>query len=73
MCSFKFFDRKVENNYYELIFLDMTELSLSNDKASLCYKNNCINFKGDLAKAITFSIALVVVVSGVASLFETSK
>lgn len=51
----------------------MTKLSLSNDKASLCYKNNCIDFKGDLAKVITFSVALVVVVSGVASLFETSK
>ncbi len=53
----------------------MSKVSFSKNKASLCYKNTCINTTGEIAKVITFSVAFIVIASGIASLFNnaTSK
>lgn len=72
MCSTKFFSRGGKQ-LFNLNFFNMNKLSISKDKVSLCYKNNCVDVKGNLAKVVTFSIALVVIFSGIASLSETSK
>lgn len=51
----------------------MSKLSIQKNKIDFCYKNNCISFKGEVMKIITFGVAAVIVVSGIATLFETSK
>ena len=52
----------------------MNKVSLSKNRASLCYKNTCINTTGDIAKVITYSVAFMIVASSVASLLNaTSK
>ncbi|MDO6813232.1 hypothetical protein [Tenacibaculum soleae] len=51
----------------------MNNITFSKDKVSLCRKNKCINVKGDIAQAITFSIAILFVVSSVASLIKASE
>jgi hypothetical protein len=51
----------------------MRKLSIQKDKIDFCYKNNCVSFKGDIMKIITFGVATVIIISGIASLSETSK
>ncbi|CAA0163166.1 conserved hypothetical protein [Tenacibaculum maritimum] len=51
----------------------MNRISFSKNKASLCYRNTCISATGDVAKAITYTVACVVVISGIASLFNTAS
>jgi len=51
----------------------MIKFSVQNDNVSLFHKNTSINFKGDLAKILTFSVALLVVISGIASVIKTSN
>jgi len=51
----------------------MSKLSIQKDKIDFCYKNNCISFKGEVMKTITFGIAVIILLAGVASMFDTSK
>jgi hypothetical protein len=51
----------------------MNKVSFSENKASLCYKNTCINTTGDIAKVITYSVAFMIVFSGIASLLNASN
>lgn len=51
----------------------MQKIYFTEDKVSLCHKNNCIDVKGDVAKIIAFGLALMVVVSGISTLLESSK
>lgn len=51
----------------------MNSINFSKGELSLCHKDNCVNIKGDLAKILTVSVALIVVIAGIASLIEASK
>ncbi len=51
----------------------MNSISFGADKVSFCHENNCVNIKGDVAKAITVGVAFIVVISSIASLLETTK
>jgi len=51
----------------------MNKIQISDDKVSFCHKNNCIDVKGSLTKVVAFSAALFIVISGIASLTESSK
>lgn len=51
----------------------MNSINISNGELSLCHKNNCVNVRGDVAKAIVFGLATLVVISGIASMLEQSN
>ena len=51
----------------------MNSINFSKGELSVCHKNNCVNVRGDLAKAIVFGIATLVIISGIASLLEQSN
>ena len=51
----------------------MKNFSFSEDKASFCYEDVCINTSGKIAKAVTFGLAAVVIITGIASLFDSAS
>lgn len=51
----------------------MTNISLSENNASLCYKDVCFNAKGKTARAVTVGIATIIVVTSIVSLLKTSR
>jgi|TARA_R110002051_G_scaffold105780_2_gene178846 hypothetical protein len=51
----------------------MNTINFSKGELSVCHKNNCVNVKGDAAKAIVFGIAALVVLSGIASMLNSSN
>jgi hypothetical protein len=51
----------------------MNKITLSKDNISFCYKNNCVNANGYLAKVLTYSLAFLVVIGSIASIIESSK
>jgi hypothetical protein len=51
----------------------MNSINFSEGELSVCHKGNCVNIRGDVAKAIVFGIAAIVVVSGIATLLEQSN
>ncbi len=51
----------------------MNSINFSNGELSICRKDNCVNVRGDMAKAIVFGIATLVVVKGIAALLEHSN
>lgn len=48
-------------------------ITISENKVSVCHNNNCLNIKGEKAKLVTFGIALFIVVSGISTLLEDAK
>lgn len=48
-------------------------ITFKKDEVKFCHKNNCISVKGTVVKTLVFTVAAIVVVSGLASLLETSK
>jgi len=51
----------------------MNTINFSKGELSVCHKSNCVNVKGDVAKAVVFCVATLVVLSGIASMLESSK
>lgn len=51
----------------------MNSINFSKGELSVCHKSNCVDMRGDLAKAIVFCIASLVVISGIASILEKSN
>lgn len=51
----------------------MNSINFSKGELSICHKNNCVNVKGDIAKAIVFGLAALVVINGIASILENSN
>ncbi len=51
----------------------MNSINFSKGELRVCHKNNCVNVKGDIAKAIVFGIATLVVISGISTLLEQSN
>jgi hypothetical protein len=51
----------------------MNSINFSKGELSVCHKGNCVNVCGDVAKAIVYSIATLVVISGIASMLEQSN
>ena len=51
----------------------MNVINFSRGELSVCHKGNCVNVKGDVAKAIVFGIATLVVLSGIASILKSSN
>ena len=51
----------------------MNTINFSKGELSVCHKNNCVDVKGDAAKAIVFGIAALVVLSGIASMLNSSN
>lgn len=51
----------------------MNAINFSRGELSVCHKGNCVNVKGDVAKAIVFGIATLVVLSGIASILKSSN
>lgn len=51
----------------------MNSINFSKGELSVCHKGNCVNVRGDVAKAIVFSIATLVVISGIAALLKQSN
>ena len=51
----------------------MNSINFSNGELSVCRKGNCVNVRGDMAKVVVFSIATLIVVSGIAALLEQSN
>tara|TARA_Y100000815_G_scaffold244256_1_gene242384 strand:+ start:6146 stop:6301 length:156 start_codon:yes stop_codon:yes gene_type:complete len=51
----------------------MNNIKFSKGELSICHKGTCVNVRGDVAKAIFFGIAALVVISGITSMLEQSK
>lgn len=51
----------------------MNSINFSKGELNVCHKGNCVNVRGDVAKAIVFGIAMIVVISGMASAMEQSN
>ncbi len=51
----------------------MNSIEVSKRRLSICHKGNCVNVKGDLAKTIVFGLAVLIVISGIASRLENSN
>lgn len=51
----------------------MNSIKFSQGELSVCHKTNCVNVKGDIAKAIVFGLAILVVIGGIASILENSN
>ena len=67
------FRPQVKTKFINKKIVQMNKVSFSKNKASLCYKNACINTTGDIAKVITYSVAFMVVVSSIASLLNATN
>ena len=48
----------------------MNTINFSKGELRVCHKNNCLNVRGDIAKAIVFGLATLVVIGGIASMLE---
>ncbi|SDE60971.1 hypothetical protein SAMN04487992_102218 [Cellulophaga baltica] len=48
----------------------MNSINLSDRGLSICHKNNCVNIKGNLAKAIAFGLATIIVIGGIAAILK---
>ena len=51
----------------------MNTIKFSEGELSVCHKNSCVSVRGDVAKAIVFGLAAIVVISGIASMLEHSN
>lgn len=51
----------------------MNSINFSKGELSICHKGNCVNMRGDVAKAIVFGIATLVIIKGIASMLEQSN
>jgi hypothetical protein len=51
----------------------MNSINFSKGELSICRKGNCVNVRGDMAMAIVFGIATLVVINGIAALLEQSN
>ncbi len=51
----------------------MNSINFSKGELRVCHKNNCVNVRGDIAKAIVFGIAALVLVSGITAMLEQSN
>jgi len=51
----------------------MNSIYFSKGELSVCHKGNCVNIRGDVAKAIIFGLATFVVISGITSMLEQSN
>jgi len=51
----------------------MNSINISKKQLSICHKGTCVNLRGDITKTIVFGIAVLVVVSGLASMLESSN
>ena len=51
----------------------MNTINFSKGELSICYKNNCVNVRGDVSMTIAFYISAIVVISGVASMLAMSN
>lgn len=51
----------------------MNSINFSKGELSVCRKGNCVNVSGDMAKAVVFRIATLVVINGIASILEQSN
>lgn len=51
----------------------MNSINFSKGELRVCHKNNCVNVRGDIAKAIVFGIATLIVIRGIASMLEQSN
>lgn len=51
----------------------MNSINFSKGELSVCRKGNCVNVRGDMAKAIVFGIATLVVIKGIVALLEQSN
>ncbi|MEE9361416.1 MAG: hypothetical protein V3U92_02325 [Cellulophaga sp.] len=51
----------------------MNTINFSRGELNICHKNNCVNVRGDVAKAIVFSLATIIVLSGIVSMLEQSN
>jgi hypothetical protein len=51
----------------------MNTINISKGGLNVCHKGNCVNIKGDVAKAVVFIVATFIVISGIASLLEPSN
>lgn len=51
----------------------MNSINFSKGELSVCRKGNCVNVSGDMAKAVGFGIATLVVINGIASILEQSN
>ena len=56
-----------------LNFIFMNNINFSKGELSVCHKGNCVNVRGDVAKIIVFSVATLIVISGIAALLEQSN
>lgn len=51
----------------------MNTINFSKGELNICHKDNCVNVRGDVAKAIVFGLAAIVVISGIASMLAKSN
>lgn len=51
----------------------MNSINFSDGELSLCHKGNCVDVRGDMAKAIVFGIATLIVIKGIVALMEQSN
>lgn len=51
----------------------MNTINISERDLKVCHKGNCVNIKGDITKTIVFGIAALVIISGVASMLNSSN
>jgi hypothetical protein len=48
----------------------MNSINFSEDRLSVCHKENCVNIRGDVTKAIAFGLATLIVIGGIAAILE---
>jgi len=48
----------------------MNSINFSNGRLSICHKDNCVNVRGDVAKAIAFGLAALIVFNGITAVLE---
>ena len=48
----------------------MNSINFAEGRLSVCHKNNCVNVRGDVAKAITFGLASLIVIGSIAKVLE---
>lgn len=51
----------------------MNTINFSKGELSICLKGNCVSVNGKIAEAVIFGIAAIVVISGIASMLESSN
>lgn len=51
----------------------MNTINFSKGELNICDKDNCVNVRGDVAKAVVFGIATLVVISGISKFLEQSN